>query len=500
MPNTVKDSNNSDMNFIDRTISFFSPSSGLKRAQYRTALQLMTRRYEAAAAGRRTSGWSTQNTGPNAINEMDLNRLRGRSRDLYRNNVWAKNAVRRVAANVVGTGIQPNIKNKKVKQLWKEWAETKACDFYGQQNIYGLQRQAMEAVVRDGEVIIRRRRVKGGTVPLKLQIQEADVIDSTRSYTLIGGGEIIQGIEYDADGQRVAYWLYDYHPNDNGKFSTSRRIPADDVIHIYEVERPGQVRGVPWLAATMLRLKDFDDYEDAELVRQKIAACFTVFVQDANPDNPAGSGDALDIERVEPGIVEMLPPGKTVTFATPPTTQNFDAYSRKVLLGAAAGVGLSYESMTGDLSNVNFSSGRMGWIEMQRNVESWQYNMLVPMMCDAVWEWFMAVGFLAGKVPQSAISMALWTPPRREMIDPGKELTAQANAIRSGLLSLQEVHRQNGYDSETILSEMAEDNKKIDELGLVLDSDPRKTMKAGVVQPYFDNLSQAGSGSDPVTE
>lgn len=489
------------MNFIDNIVSYFSPRAGAERLKFRTAEQLLARRYDAAGGGRRTVNWTTRNAGPNAINEMSLSRLRARSRDMERNNLWARSAIGRLANNIVGTGIVPNPKNKKVVTIWRSWAETKECDFYGQMNIYGLQKLVMKTIARDGEVIIRRRRAKGKTLPIKLQVQEVDVIDSNKTGPTSSGGEIIQGVEFDANKIRVAYWLYDSHPEENGlRAMASRRIPVDDVIHIYDVERPGQVRGIPFLATALLRLKDYDEYEDAELVRQKIAACFTAFVEDSNPDAAETNENGLDIERMEPGIIELLPAGKTVTFATPPTTQNYDSYGKSVLRGAASGIGLSYEALSGDYSNVNFSSGRMGWIEMQRNIESWQYNMLVPMMCDSVWEWFLEAGLLAGRISVSSIGSTLWTPPRREMINPSEEIAAQINAVRGGIMSLSEVHRQNGYDSLQVLEEMGADNERIDKLGLVLDSDARKTMKAGVTQAYLKTPSDAGAFTDPAPE
>lgn len=486
-------------NLLDNVIGFFAPGAGLKRVQKRTAMELATRRYEAAGGGRRLEGLSTTPSGPNVMSEISLNRLRARVRDLERNNVWAKQAIRRVTTNTVGTGINPKIDNKKARKLWKEWAETKKCDYDQHHNIYGLQKLAMMAIARDGEVIIRRRRVKGD-VPIKLQVQEADVIDSGRNFVLQNGGRIVQGVEFDADNQRVAYWLFDTHPNDNLTYTPSRRIPADDVIHVFEKFRPGQVRGIPWLAATIIRLKDFDEYEDAEIIRQKIASCFTVFVEDANPEAAETNEDGLSIDRIEPGIIEMLPPGKTVTFAQPPTTANYEGFSKNVLRGSAAGIGISYEALTGDLSNVNFSSGRMGWIEMQRNIEDWQYNMLVPMLCDSIWEWFVMAGMIKGSLPMSLSTAITWTPPRREMIDPSKEIAAQINAVRGGLISLQEVHRQNGYDSEKVFEEIASDNERIDKLGFIFDSDARKTMKAGVTQAFLKTPSDAAGFEDPEPE
>jgi lambda family phage portal protein len=401
---------------------------------------------------------------------------------MVRNNPYAENAVARITNNTVGAGIRPSISGKessynvkRVKKYWKDWAETKACDYDGQHNFYGLQAIALRAVIESGEVLIRKRRVTGQEIPIKLQVVEGDLLDHTKDieYFAEGNGWIIQGVEFDKYGKRVAYWMYDRHPDDALEIN-SRRIPAEDILHIYHKKRPGQVRGVPFGTSSMMRLKDFDDYEDAELVRQKIAACFSVFIEDANPDAALStSSDASGEmrERVEPGIIEHLPPGKTVTFAQPPTTQGYEAYSRKILQGISAGYGISYEALTNDLTGVNFSSGRMGWLEFQRNITDWQENMLVPMMCNDVWSWFMESLQIIGAV--SKPMQATWTPPRREMIDPLKETKGMTSAIRAGLISWQESVRQMGYDPELTLEELAADAKKFTEFGLVLDSDAR---------------------------
>lgn len=491
------------MNIIDTVVGWVNPRAALKREAARTGIEQL-RKYDAASKGRRTEGWYSTNIGPNTLLEMQLDRLRGRSRDMERNNNYARKAIKNIATSVVGTGIIPapiasRAAATKLKKAWKAWAGKKACDFYGQQTMSGLQRMAMMAVVRDGEVLIRRRRV-AGPIPIKIQVQEADCLDTAKNIDrLEKGGYIIQGVEFDANDQRVAYWLWDRHPSEKTIVDmVSRRIPASDVAHVMFAERPGQVRGIPWMATALLGLKDFGDYEDAELVRQKIAACFTVFITD-HVDSPATTED-LAVDRVEPGIIERLKPGQGVEFANPPVTQNYDNYARRVLQGSAAGIGLSYESLTGDLKNVNFSSGRMGWIDMQRNVEDWQFNMMVPQFCDVVWEWFTSAAFMAGAIPKSAVVDADWTPPRREMIDPSKEILAQVQAVRAGILPLSEVYRQNGYDPEEVFQQLAADNKRIDELGLVLDSDARKTMKAGVIQPIYQSLSQAAGGEDPEPE
>lgn len=476
-------------NIVDRVVSTFSPEAGVRRARARVLMEIYSeqqRKYEAAAKGRRTSGMPNYDGSQNVETALDLVTLRARSRDMGRNNPWAKKAVASIAANTVGTGIQPSFSSEgrakgrleAIKSAWRNWADTTACDFNGKMNFYGIQRLAMRTVAEAGECIILKRRSKNASgIPIQLQILDPDFLDHSKdvksfSRAGVAGGYITQGVEFDKDGRIRGYWLYRSHPGEFGSYGGSEFVAAEDVIHLYEILRPGQVRGVPFGSSAFLRLKDYNDYEDAEVVRQKIAACFAVFIQDADPSIGAGSGtaNAQTLERVEPGIIEHLPPGKSVAFANPPTTTNHDGFSRRNLQGVAAGYGSTYEALTGDLSNVNFSSGRMGWIEAQRQIEIWQYDMLVPQMLDKSWEWFAEGGKVAMLFESGGIRVS-WTPPRREMLDPVKETTAMVSQVRAGFKSWSEAIREFGYDPQAVLSELTEDMKSIKAAGLMLDVD-----------------------------
>jgi len=474
-------------NLFDRAINAFFPEWGFRRMQYKQALGVLSgnRGYEGASKGRRTSGWIAQSTSANSEIHTALTFLRNRSRDLVRNNPYAKRAVKEIANNVVGTGIVPNpmadskAQQKKLKNAWKAWADSTMCDYDGHLNFYGLMYLVMRTVAESGECIVRKRitDVKSSPFPLQLQVLEPDFIDTTKWQDRTElGGYIYYGVEFNKENKIVAYWLWDNHPGDNMQKSIqSNRIPADEIIHVFEKERPGQFRGVPFGHSSMLRLKDFDEYEDAQLIRQKIAQCFTVFVTDSSIQPVAGVSDDDDdlLERVEPGIIERLPPGKSVTMATPPDAgQSYDPYTKGVLRGIACGFGMDYVTLTGDLTGVNFSSGRMGWLMFHRNVQVWQWNMLIPMFCDKTWLWFMQIAVITGNAKSQLVPVR-WTPPRREMIDPTKEISAQVDAIRGGLQSWQETIRENGLNPEEVIDEMIADKKMFDESGLQPECDPR---------------------------
>jgi lambda family phage portal protein len=501
------------MNVLDRAIGFIDPRAGLQRARSRFVMDQLEkiRGYDAAGRGRRFDGWRAGNTTPNQETEMSLERLRARSRDLVRNNPWAARAVECVANNTIGTGIRPtpNTELKKISKAWTDWAETTECDFNGLTNYYGLQRLAALTLAQSGEVVIRRRRTAKNTkskVPYQLQVFEPDIIDHSRNYVAdvqAEGNFIVQGVEFDKNGRRVGYWLYEAYPSETvvmSKSITSKFVNIDDVIHVYREERPGQVRGVPMGASVFLRLRDLDGFEDAELMRQKIAACFAVFVTesiDSTPVKGKTSKSPLP-EKIEPGIIERLSPGETVSMANPPTKEGYGEFTTVHLRGIAQGYGISYEALTGDLTQVNFSSGRMGWIEMSRNINHLQQNVFIPMMCNKTWAWFMEGLSITGVYAGADVTVK-WTSPRREMIDPVKEVQGIVAQIRGGLISWPEAVSEQGYNPDELLDEIESHNKKLDEKEIILDSDPRYTDAAGKakVEPGAEEGATEGGKPAP---
>lgn len=482
-------------NWIDRMVGYIAPQTAVKRAQARLALQVLAH-YDGASTGRRTENWKRVSGDANAVNGPALNILRDRARDLARNHPHAKRAVRTIRKSIVGYGIRPRPRAagsrtlKKAVSMWDAWANTTECDADGRHTIYGLQAMAAQSIAEAGEVLIRkriRRTADGLTVPLQIQVLEADYLDTAKTQTLADGGYIIQGIEYDPIGRRRAYWLFPQHPGQTGGLTftstASKPIPASEIAHIFFSERPGQVRGITWLAPVIVRLKDLDDYADAQLLRQKIAACFTAFVSDS-AGGIGGLGekktDGSLVETLEPGMINYLKPGQTVELVAPPTTSDYSPFTNAILCAASVGVGLTYEQLTGDYSRVNYSSARMGRNEFSAELDDWRFNMFIPQFCDPTWSWFTEAALIAGSLTERP--RADWTPPPLLMVDPEKEVRADLAAVRSGFKTLSEVIRERGYDPDEHIAEIEADAKRLDDAGLVLDSDPRNTSAQGQIQ------------------
>ena len=444
--------------------------------------------YEGAGRSKRTSNWLTGSGDANSSIRAGLPTLRSRSRDLRRNNPIAKRAIEVTTSNVVGKGIKTRITGTSADALqlkWDKWAGSPKCDYDGRHNLAGIQRLAMDAIQESGEVLIRRRFVNDSEFPIQYQILESDYLDNSMiDGKLENGNILIQGIEFDSNGRRVAYHLYENHPGSitaSLKLNTVR-VLAKDVIHLFRQDRPGQVRGVPWLSAVMIRLKDLDDYQDAQLMRQKIAAMFTAFVHDISADVECADDDEGNFgEDLEPGIIEELPPGKTITFANPPSVENYQEFTSVELRTIAAGYGLSYAALTGDLSNANFSAGRMGHLEMNRNIESWREMFMIYGLLSSASKDFLDMMELTGEMYSDDTSFK-HIPPRREMIDPTKEIPATIKAIRAGLTSTTDEIAAMGKDPEAVFEQLAKDQQKTEELGLILDSNPKYTTFNGKYQ------------------
>ncbi|BCP53791.1 phage portal protein [Kaistia sp. 32K] len=499
------------MNWLDSAIGLFAPRTALDRARARATLEgFQKRAYEGAALGRHTDGWHTASTSADSEIMAAGPRLRDRVRDLVRNNPHAAKAVSVWVANLIGEGIVPRAntgddkKNARVMDAYKEWARN--CDPEGLQDFYGLQTLAAREMVEGGEVLGRRRIRRssdGLRVPLQLQLLESDFIDSSRVGGLPDGGSIINGIEFNPIGGRRAYWLWSTHPGNSflsvGSPLQSSAVPASEVLHLFDRQRT-QTRGVPWGAPSIRDHRDLADYTFAEGIRKKIEASMVGVVigddendiginpVDANgkPPTPGvvGPGGSL-LEKFAPGMFAYLRGGKDIKFNQPAVVAGFRDNKVSALQDIAAGWRVPYALMTGDLSEVNFSSARVEILEFRRLVRQIQWQIIIPMFLQPVWEWFCEAAWLAGEIPDRLVPVE-WNPPKFEWVDPLKDATAELLAIRAGTRSPQDVISDRGRNPDDVLADFVAWNKKLDALGIILDSDPRKTAKTGVLQSALD--------------
>ncbi|MCK8787648.1 phage portal protein [Roseomonas sp. NAR14] len=445
---------------------------------------------------RRLRGWRPPNTGPNAIVQLNGPDLLRRSRDLRRNVPHASRAINLIATHTVGTGIVPRslCSNKKVRealtQLWSDW--TAVADSDGLLDFYGLQNLAVTEMVEAGEAFCRLRArflSDGLPVPLQLQILPTEMVPLDYS-TPNGTNAVAQGIERDAVGRRVAYWTYPQHPEEwIGGAATldnlPRPIPAEDVAHLYNVTRAGQMRGLPWLASAITTLHQVAQYQDAELLRKQMAAAVVAFVKKsveggADPAEMAAQwgnvqealGELPSVE-MEPGTVQYLGPNEDIEFLTPGDVgNNYEAFLASHYRAIAAGTNTLYEELTGDWKNANDRTFRAALISFKRTVRQWQWGLVAAQFNVPIWNRFVGYAVSSGalKVPKSVGDADLyrveWNPERWEYLNPVQDVQAIGEELSLGLTSRQAAIAARGDDIEVIDAQRQQDQEREQSLGI----------------------------------
>ncbi len=374
------------------------------------------RNYEGASRKERLQGWKTPpGSGPNTVLRPALRLLRERSRDLVRNNALGESAASVMVSGIVGSGITLSLKNKRLETLWKQWAETTQCDATRQSNLTGLQTLAARAWAENGEVLFRRvirNDWKPGEIPFAIQLLEPDYLDDTLAFS----DDYRLGVKVDEYGAPLAYRLFSRHPFENdivgvkSLANQSSDFSVADIGHLYLRRRIGQLRGTPPLTPVIVRMRDSDEYEDAQLVRQKLAACFMAFVTNLDDEGDPKYKPDDPLETFEPGLVHKLGIGEEVQFANPPGVTGYSEYTSGIKHTIAAGVGIPYEELTGDYEKVSWSSGRLARLKFYGNLDVWQWQMFIPQFCDKVFSWFRDGAAMLGVPCRNALPV--WTAPR----------------------------------------------------------------------------------------
>ncbi|HMF52205.1 MAG TPA: phage portal protein, partial [Candidatus Saccharimonadales bacterium] len=400
-------------------------------------------------------------------------------------------------SNEIGTGITPRSRapdetfRKAADALWNDW--TKVADADGVLDFYGLQSLASRTRVEGGEVFIRLRQrapSDGLPVPLQLQFLEPEFCPSDTNELLpIGGHSIRAGIEFNGIGKRTAYWMHRTHPGE--RFLTINLaelvpVPASSVIHHYAPLRPGQLRGAPWTVQALIKTRDFDEYDDAELVRKKSRASYTAAITRANYADDEYkfdpfSGAPLDpqngdvpIMTVEPGAMVAMLPGEDLKFFEGDSTgAGYADFVRQQLLGAAAALDIPYEFLSGDMSKVNDRLMRVVLNEFHRILEQSQWHLVIPQICEPVWSAWMDQAVLAGALTapeyfarRKEYQRVDWRPQRWEYIHPVQDVQARQMEVASGFNSRSAVVAERGEDAEEIDRQNAEDKNRAEGLGL----------------------------------
>jgi len=517
---------------LDSLIGIFAPAWELRRRLARHANEFAVKKfglrggYAGASKDRLRSSWLPGGGSADEDLLPDLPDLRERSRDLVRNDGTAAGIVTTMTSNVVGTGIIPQSNvdmeslgidettaedfQRKAERCWERWVPH--ADAGNRMSFWEIQNLIESQILQNGEVIIIPEMIDE---PGRPYFRALNIIESDRLETpsdLRSNKNIRSGVEIGARGEPVAYWIRKTHPGDitytEKRMSTSEnfiRYEAKNkygqwnVWHRYWIKRPGQTRGVPFFAPVINKFKDLAEYMEAELVAQRVAACFSLFIKKTNPyDAAIGRADSTSgtkrLEEMEPGMVEYLAPGEDITSFNPqrPGAQ-FDPFIEKVLRFIGTGLALPYELVFKDFSKTNYSSARAAILEARKFFKQEQV-WLSEKICQPTWEMLMDEAYLRGDIEAKDYfkqrehwTRARWIAPGWGYIDPEKEINASITAIENNISSLADECASHGRDYEDIMKQRAKEEKLRKELGLEK-AQPKAKVPVGAGAPAKEEV------------
>lgn len=479
----------------------------------------------ASETGRRGSEVLGLGSGPTSTSIINTAVARRRSRHAVLTNPYAKRAVDVMVSNIVGTGhtmisLAPDpVFKKMVEELWGEWSQV--VESSSKINFGSFEALALRSMFEGGDCFVRmrvRRPEDNLPVPLQLQIYESEQVPVTKN-EMNGLNKIIAGVEFGALGDTQFYHMHKNHP---GEFMLSTpndistvKVPAEEIIHLHDMRRPNEVRGLPLLSQALIKLSDLDRYMDAELVRKKAASLIGGFINQpadgTNEDNPfIGSGndaaekEEVHIEAMEPGSFPILPPGYNVEFTSPTDVgPNFKEFLRQQLLMIAASINIMYEQLTGDLNAVNDRTLRANMLEFKRIAIAYQKNILVHQLCSTIFSKWFDLALISGalKIPAGMTDKEArkvdWIADPWEYMNPLQEVNTQVAEIRAGFKTRSQVITGRGGIPTEVDAQMKQDRDREKANDLVYTTNAGVVSDAGVGHSTDPSTILTGEGTPP---
>lgn len=487
--------------FIDGAIAPLAPGWAAQRMAARARLASATiaaesvRRYDAASFGRRTAGWDRTASSIDAENARGRALLAWAGHDLVRNNKYASAAVGQLVSMIWGDGISlqaihpVKLIQRRAQDDLDRWCESKV-DGFG--DWYGHGKVSVREMIVGGETLTLWKPDDTGPDGRVVGL-EGPQLDIMRTWRLADGGKVVQGVQFDQGGDRTGYWLFDEHPNDVviGSSMYAQLRPAEHVDHMFERLRHRQTRGVSWLGAVAMTLHDIGEIEDAKRLQAKVQACMALIIQPgegqqasplAAPVPLAGDDGVKPLgETMSPGMIARLRSGETVSAVNPTPSSDMVAFIKHELGGVAANM-VPYHLMTGDVSQANYTGLRASMNGAYARIGDWQQNEVIPLLCRPMGVRRMRrLAMQTGDPRYLAVRFGV-ALPRRMMVDPMKDLLPEILEMRAGLKTLDQGLAERGLNTEDHLQALAAMNKRLDELQLIVEVDPRRLTDSGILQ------------------
>lgn len=435
------------------------------------------RSFHAASGGNLYASWIAANTTADVDIKKDLKKVRARSRQLMRDDDYAKKFKRMVKTNVIGTnGIKLQNRAKKqngdfdkdandiIESAWKKFCKKGVCDVTGKYSMVDLLNMCMGTLAEDGEVLVRKVRGFDNEFSFSLQLLEADHLDEQYSDP---HKNIMMGIEFDQWDKPIAYHISKSHPGNQiySVQNTQReRIPAEDIIHLFLPLRISATRGMPWMHSAMTRMKMVNGYEEAELVAARLAASKAGFYTQKPDGDGEYHGDDIQagtpVNEVTPGEFEVLPVGMGFeTYDPQHPNAAFKDFMKVVLRGISSGLDVSYNTLANDLEGVNFSSLRSGVLD-EREVWKYLQKFISEHLLDDVFADWLDMGLLTKAIPLSYLQYdkynnPSWLPRGFAWVDPLKDAMQAVFLNKNGKKTDASFFAEQGLDRDEVYAELA---------------------------------------------
>jgi lambda family phage portal protein len=466
-------------NLLDKAIAYVAPQLATRRLIARTQLAISGSYTGARIDRAQLARWLPTASSANSDTLADLPMLRARSRDQMRNAPVAVGALNQTVSNVVGTGLSHSAAidheylglTEEEADAWQTdadrrfsaWCDSVDCHLERQLNFYGLQEIAFRSELESGDLFVITPRVQREqrSTRLALQLIEADRVCNPQR----GGNTatLMEGIELsESTGEAIAAYVARKHPGDAGPTvwdrvvfrgaSTGRR----NVLHCFTPLRPGQVRGVPWIAPILEPLKQLTRWSEAELNAAVTSSIFSVFIKmdpEAFQDifDETAQGTIVDQASQWSGAMDSgkainLLPGEDVVTTTPgrPNPQ-FDPFWTAIVRQIGMAIEMPYEVLIMHFQS-SYTAAR-GALLMAWRVWRRRRDRLVTNLCQPVYELWLAdevaegrigaPGFFANPTLRAAWCAGVWTGDGPGSIDPQKEVGAAADRVALEISTLE---------------------------------------------------------------
>lgn len=415
--------------------------------------------------------------GPNAETDP-ATRARCRSRGRYEaiNNGYARGLVRTHAVDLIGTEprLQLNIEghekeSKTIERLFCKW---------GRAVKLGMKYRLMEkAVARDGDafgIFDTNLRLKE---PVKLDIRLVEDEQCETPWELASDPEVFNGVRVDSFGDPVEYYFLKYHPgelNHLNAIGEYKAIRSDLVVHWFEKDRIGQVRGLPRLTSSLPLFAQLRRYTLATLTAAEFAALIAGILKTTLP--PTGDGNPVELDdwtmvELVRGTLMSVPEGWEATQmkANQPAT-TYPEFKKEVLNEAGRGSGAPLNVVSGNSSGYNFSSGRLDHVPYHRDkkVERFDFRLMVNDPVFLMWhaEASLISGYLPADLPPIEEWLWTWNYDGFDGIDHVKDADADDIRLKNGTSTYSEVLAEYGQDWQETFEQLAREKAYAEKLGL----------------------------------